>query len=305
MIKPSRADFLDYPIQKYPTQTMDYYFNRSFQYGFIDNSTKVVSMGSCFGIEIARYLKKLKYNYIVTEKNKFFSAAWDKLYTISAIRQVFEYSLDPESFQPIVRWWERGDKYQDPFRRAFNYKPKYSERAFEKHQECAKSALEQADVITITLGMTELWRDKRDKSTYWRVPPIELFDEEIHEFVIQNVDDVLIEMNRIRGLVPNTKIIWTVSPVPFKATFRKDCDPITANFYSKATLRSAVDLFVRSDENSYYFPSFEAVILGHSERYMPDNRHIKPKIIKNMMLFFKRMFFIEEEIEQEEEIEGE
>jgi len=161
---------------------------------------------------------------------------------------------------------------------------------FKEHQKCSAEALTKADVITITLGMVELWRDRRDHSVYWRVPPFEYLNEDIHEFVVQGVDDVLNEMRRIRKMVPNTKIIWTVSPVPFRATFRMDCDAISANFYSKATLRSATDLMCREDENSYYFPSFEAVILGHDERFEEDNRHIKPKIIKKMMKFFERMY---------------
>lgn len=286
----SRGDFWKYPNQRYPNNILNYYFNSSKEYKLINSDTKVASMGSCFGIEIAKYLKKLNFNYIVTEKNEFFSARWDKLYNISSIKHVFEYSFG--EFKPIVRWWKRNNKVQDPFRRAFNCKPEIADEAFANHIIASYKALSKADVITITLGMVEVWRDKRDKSTYWRTPPKEYFDPEIHEFIVQDPYEVLEEMNVIRSLIPNTKIIWTVSPVPFMATFRQDSDPITANFYSKACLRTSVDMMVKDDDNSFYFPSYEMIILGYDQRYKSDNRHIRNGIISDVMKVFKRMYMI-------------
>ena len=291
----SHNDFFEYPIQKYPLDTLDYYFNEAKQYKLIDRNTNVVSMGSCFGIEIAKYLKSLNFNYVLTEKNKFFSASWDKIYNTSSLKHIFEYSLKPDQFNPIVRWWKRptSNLLQDPFRREHKYHPAKADTEFELHSKRSRKALEMADVITITLGMVELWRDRRDGYTYWRVPPRKYYDPEIHEFVIQDVGDVLNDMRAIRSMLPDTKIIWTVSPVPFMATFRQDTDPITANFNSKATLRSAADIMVREDPNSYYFPSFEAIILGHENRYQADNRHIQPGIVASMMTLFTIMYLDE------------
>jgi len=288
IIGKSRGDFWKYPVQRYPNNTLEYFLNNSKQYNLIDSNTHVCSMGSCFGIEIARYLKKLNFKYVVTEKNPYFSARWDKLYNISSIRQVFDYSLG--EFKPLVRWWKRNGKLQDPFRRQFECKPEMADEAFKNHVKASRKALTIAEVITITLGMVELWRDKRDGATYWRTPPKEYLDYNIHEFVVQDPYDVLDEMKKIRNLVGNTKIIWTVSPVPFMATFRQDCDPITANYYSKACLRTAVDLMVKNDKNSFYFPSYEAIIFGFDNRYKADNRHVRSGVVKNIMKFFERMY---------------
>ena len=284
----SMGDLWQYSVQKYPANTKDYYFNKSRQYKLIGPETKVCSMGSCFGIEIAKLLKRLKFKYLVTERNALFSANWEKLYNISSIRQVFQYSLS--EFNPIVHWWDRNGLMQDPFRRGIEYQPGTETIKFNQHVQASKQALSQADVITITLGMVELWRDKRDGATYWRVPPKQHYNPKIHEFHVQTVDEVLEEMRTIRALAGKTKIIWTVSPVPFMATFRNDTDPITANFYSKACLRSAVEMMVNEDEHSYYFPSYEAIILGHENRYRPDNRHITQVIINQTIQFFKRMY---------------
>lgn len=289
----SKADFKKYPIQRYPVDTKVHYLGMKRNYKLIKKCTKVSSMGSCFGIEIAKHLKKSD-NYIVTEKNPFFSAKWDKLYNISSIRQVFDYSFKADTFKPLVRYWPREGFLQDPLRRDVVFKtstPEVADENFKQHQVMSRLALQKAGVITITLGMTELWRDKRDQTVFWRVPPIEMLDtENIHEFVIQNVDDVIEEMQRIRAYIPKTNIIWTVSPVPFRATFRTDCDAVSANFYSKAVLRTAIDLHVRSDRYSHYFPSFEYIILGHENRYMADNRHIKRPIVAEVLKFFDTMF---------------
>jgi len=292
MNKKPLGDLWQYPVQKYPRMSILDYFDNEYSrsYKFIDSNTKVCSMGSCFGIEVAKFLKKMNFKYLVTEPNPFFSARWDKLYNVSSIRQVFDYSFG--DFDPIVRWWERNGQYQDPFRRNVLYNPKTAHKQLINHIKCSFKALNNADVITITLGMSELWRDKRDGATYFRVPPREYYDENIHEFHIQDVEEIVSEMEKIRKNVPKTKIIWTLSPVAYMATFRQDIDPICSNFISKSRLRVAIDEFVTQDKNSYYFPSFEYIILGHSEPFIngKDHRHIKPKIISNTLSMFKRLF---------------
>ena len=43
---------------------------------FIDRNTRIVSMGSCFAVEIAWWLQENKYNYIITERER--PEGWEK-----------------------------------------------------------------------------------------------------------------------------------------------------------------------------------------------------------------------------------
>jgi len=292
--KPS-GDYKKFAIQKYPADISDFYFKTK-SIELINKGTKVVSIGSCFAENIARYLKAHKYNYLVTEKGSgYFSANWGIVFNSASIRQIFEYSFD--LFKPKVQWWEReAGRMQDPYRRNIIYQKGVHEKKRQAHYEASRKAIEQADVIIITLGLVEVWRDNRDGTIFWRVPPMHLYSPNIYEFYTMTTSDIHSDLVRIKLILekfnPNCSLIITVSPVPFQATYREDCDVITANVYSKAVSSVAANDFVKSykGQNVYYFPSFEFVRYGFNNPYIADGRHIKRPVINNMMKFFEKMF---------------
>jgi len=288
-------DYNKFPIQYYPLNIHDYYFDESVKIPILDKKTKIVSMGSCFALHIASFLKKNKYNYLVGEKYYKYltSADWDMVYNTTCMKQIFQYSF--EEFNPIVRWWDRGKVMDDPFRRQITYPKGTEDEQFKKHIEASRSVLSNAEVIVLTLGLTETWRDKRDFATYWRPPPINLMDKKIHQFYVMTVDDCLSDLESIYKLLtkynPKCKIILSVSPVALRATFRSDVDPVTANVYSKSTLRTAAGMFSDQYDNVFYFPSFEFVVFGFDNPYQKrDNMRIKKGVIETMMKFFERRY---------------
>lgn len=290
-------DYKKYPVQYYPLCIKEYFFEKAKRIPMITKKTKIVSMGSCFALHIASYLKKHNYNYLVGEK--FFryltSADWDMVFNTSSMRQIFQYSF--EDFSPIVRWWDRGGVMDDPFRRQISYKKGEHERKLKNHVSASHEVLSKAEVIVLTLGLVEIWRDKRDLATFWRTPPINILDKKIHEFHVMNVNECLEDLDEIHKILskhnPNCKIIISVSPVAIRATFRTDIDPVSANFYSKATLRSAAGMFADKHENVFYFPSFEFVVYGFPEPFQKrDNMHVKQDVINVMMRYFERRYVI-------------
>lgn len=292
--KPS-GDYKKFAIQKYPADLSKFYFNQT-SLKLVNKNTKVVSIGSCFAENIARYLKAHKYNYLVTEKGSgYFSANWGIVFNSASIRQIFEYSFG--MFNPKVKWWEREKgKMQDPYRRNIIYPKGVHEQKRQSHYKASRKAIEDAEVIIITLGLVEVWRDKRDKATFWRVPPMHLYSPEIYEFFVMTPNDVTLDLIKIKAILdkfnPKCKLIVTVSPVPFQATYREDCDVVTSNVYSKAVSSVAANNFVKnfSENNVYYFPSFEFVRYGFGNPYIADGRHIKKPVINTMMKFFEKMF---------------
>lgn len=287
-IKTTIWDFKKFDHQPYPDKlTPEIVSNRRKSGIIIDSKTKIASMGSCFARNIAIELMQRNYNYIVTEQPfDEFSAHWGQLFNTACIRQVFEYTFE-EGWLPLTRWWDKGATVQDPFRRNIIYDGKHCDENFKRHQHASKLALVNADVVIITLGLIETWRDMRDRMTFYRVPSPTVYDPTIHEFHIQSVDECINDLKTIHRLMqkynPPASLIVSVSPVPLFATFRKDTDVVSANTFSKSTLRVAAEYFCSQYENVSYFPSFEIATQLIQDPYESDHRHVTRSTISKIM----------------------
>ena len=296
-------DFKKFKHQPYPSSlNSDIFIKKETNKPHIDSTTRITSLGSCFARNIALYLKEKGFNYLVTEiPFQEGSAHWDQVFNTSSIRQIFEYTFDSQ-WSPLVRWWPRGNTVQDPFRRNIIYDKETCDSDFNHHKNASFSALTEAEVIIITLGLIETWRDKRDKMTFYRVPSAKIYDQDIHEFHVQKVDDCLSDLQTVHALLkrenPTAKIIITVSPVPLFATFRTDVDVISANMISKSTLRVAAEDFFAKHENVFYFPSYEIVTQVLKDPYEADNRHVTKKAIHEVMEVFEAQFVSNSNISQ-------
>ena len=288
---PDKASFLEYFKGK--------------KQNLINKKTKVSSMGSCFATNIGRFLLENDYNYLVKESLKMSvsetalnpyiaaSARWDFVYNTTVARQIFMYSFT-DDWKPKTRWWFRDKKAIDPYRRGAEYKKGTQDKEFDLHRLASKSALEESDVFILTLGLTELWRDKRDKSTYFRTPLKEIFDPDVHEFYVQSMSDIIRDLeyiyNTLKIFNNGVQFVLTVSPVPFNATFRTDVDAVSANMVSKSKLRVAVDIFKSLHPEIIYFPSYELILMSEEYPFVDDGRHIKPDVVLRMMKIFEENF---------------
>jgi hypothetical protein len=255
---------------------------------------KIASMGSCFARNIALYFLQKKYNYLVTEHPfRQSSAHWDQVFNTTCMRQIFEYTFNPD-WMPLIRWWPKGDLVQDPFRRNILYNKESCELDFEHHRKASLRALSKADIVILTLGLIETWCDRRDRMTYYRVPSPAVYDLKIHEFYVQKVEDCVNDLKTIQGLLkdnnPGAKIILTVSPIPMFATFQTDMNVIAANIHSKSTLRVAAEYFSKQYKNVFYFPAYEIVTQALPNPYESDNRHVTKDAIDEVMKIFETLY---------------
>jgi hypothetical protein len=81
-------------------------------------------MGSCFAREIKTVLLREGFSYITEESDhpasKHASAAWERLYNLFSMRQIFEYTF--EEWTPALMLASSAlGKIQDPFRRIILY----------------------------------------------------------------------------------------------------------------------------------------------------------------------------------------
>jgi hypothetical protein len=283
-------DWEDYEHRKYPNPPV----LAPIRIPLIKPTTTITSMGSCFAREIAQRLSRDGYNYLMYEPPyKEASVNWGQVVNTACMRQIFQYTF--ETFIPCDRWWinENGDKARDPYRCNVVYNVDRLSDSYRQHITYSRQALSTAKVIILTLGLVETWRDKRDGSTFYMVPPKNIFNPEIHEFYLQDVVDVLCDLEEIAYILeannPEAQVILTVSPIPLRATFR-DVDPVIANCYSKATLRVAAEVATNKHENFHYFPSYELVTQGIKNPYQDDGRHLTDKAIESVVDLFKKSY---------------
>ncbi len=274
----------------------------------ISRSTAIASMGSCFAREIRTVLLNEGYGYITEESHHpaavHASAAWERTYNSFSIRQIFEYTF--EEWQPDLRWWltPKTGKVQDPYRRIILYESiEEAENDFEQHKVHSRRALEKAEVLILTLGLTEVWEDTVDGSVICLPSgpyPNEGGDMTRYRFKVSRYKENLANLERVHSIMathnPDCNILVTISPVHLWATFRKDADVITASCNSKSTLRAAADEFTARHDNVFYFPAYEMATIYRpmtNQILFADGRecfHVHKKTVRFIMQQFFKFF---------------
>jgi hypothetical protein len=273
----------------------------------INRMTPIASMGSCFAREIKAVLIRDGYSYIVDEAHhpaaRHASAAWERVYNTFCMRQIFDYTFS--DWRPKIRWWQSPvtKKIQDPYRRIILYdKLEEAEADFQNHIQCSRRVLEKAQVLILTLGLTEIWEDREDGSVICLPsgPYVnEGGDMNRYTFRVGRYEENLGNLESIHDIMascnPNCNIIVTVSPVHLWATFRNDIDVLSASCNSKSTLRAVADEFAHRHSNVFYFPAYEMASI-----YLPmlgkqiftdgrENFHVNEDTVNFIMReFFRR-----------------
>jgi len=286
---------------------------------FIDEETqrdfvtkKIASAGSCFAANVAVHLQSTSTEYLFEEqkhpfianiKNSYnyesYSARYGNIYSTRQFLQLIKRAKG--TFIPDEIIWNNGNELNDPFRPGINFKD-FSESEFyfenKLHLEAVKRAVVRCDTFIFTLGLTEVWMNKKDKSVYPSCPGViaGTFDPTKYELLNLTVNDISKELQEINDelqeINPKIKFLITVSPVPMVATANLN-NIVLSNQYSKSKLLVAAHEAVAANSNMYYFPSYEMIIGSHTENnFMDDKRNVKPEVVTNVMKIFKKQFNI-------------
>lgn len=145
----------------------------------------------------------------------------------------------------------------------------------------------RARVIIMTLGLAEAWYDTQSGHYLNGVPPTSARERypDRFEFHLLDYNQILEALEYIHLLLyvygqPDMRMLVTVSPVAMNTTFTGG-DVLTANTYSKAVQRAAVEAFVRRHDDVDYFPSFESVMLSDRKRaWREDQAHASDEIVR-------------------------
>ena len=263
-------------------------FNPTFAFS---KSDKILTIGSCFAREMERRLASLGFDLPMTrvvlpKEERYTKTENDILikFTTQSIENELVWARDPTA-QPapeqlFVQVGE--DLWHDP-QLVNNVYPATLTRMGER-REMVRAAFQEAPnckIVIITLGLAEAWFDHETGLYLNTAPPPQAMRRHPTRFCLDvlSYEDIDTSLERIWEHLkafghPDFKVLITVSPVPFKATFTGQ-DAITANSYSKAVQRAACQAFIARHENVDYFPSYEIVTMSDRELvYEKDNVHV-------------------------------
>jgi hypothetical protein len=253
------------------------------EHPIITKDTRVIGVGSCFASYFLLWLAENGFNR----------------------------GLDSSPHNALIRY---GSSFENPaviaqqFRWAFEGldahaptwigKDKEVFEATEERRRLVRETLERTDVLVLTLGLSEVWYDRESGEPLWRALTRRHYDPERHVLRVETLADTRRHLEKIEALrarhLPRMKIVFTVSPVRLRATFRP-VSAISANSASKAILRAALDEFLRErpaqlNRELFYFPSYEIVHDVFRDPFEEDNRHVTPFVAAQVVRCFAENF---------------
>ncbi len=204
------------------------------------------------------------------------------------------WAMEPPRFEDEALYAETGEGWID-LQLAPGVKPVSLERAIERRQYLTTNyfaRLRQADVVVLTLGLIEVWHDRRLGVYLNAAPSMWSVRREPERYYLEvttpsaNLDALEEIRGTLKSLNPQLKIIVTVSPVPMAATF-SGVDVVRANTLSKAVLRAAAETFSSKNDDVDYFPSYEIVTNSPRDMaYGADRLHVTDRIVGPVTQFF-------------------
>ena len=249
----------------------------------IGRDTRVLAIGSCFARTFTLWLAEHGFNRTFPE---------------SPYNALLRFNADFESPAVVAQQFRWAFDELAPGSLLWIDKNRHLVAATEEGKREVRATLEQTDVLVMTLGLSEIWYDRISGEPLWRALTEDTFDPERHVFRVESMAQTLEWLEAIERIrktyLPKLRIVFTVSPIPLKTTFRP-VSAVTANSVSKAILRAALDEFLRRHEDLlgdslFYFPAYEFVTSYFVDPFREDNRHLAPIVPGTIIAFFVRHF---------------
>lgn len=214
----------------------------------INYHSKMVSVGSCFAVNIAQKLTQFQFQNSVNPWGILFHpVAIEKLVTAAANNTVF---TEDDVFC-ANEIWSCFDTHSD-----LNALDAESiVEAIDQKTTLFKQNLQQATHVVITLGTAWVYRLNKTNqivANCHKIPQTNFTKQ------LLSVNECLVSLQNIaqniKRINPNVQLIFTISPV------RHIKDGFVENQRSKAHLISALHQFLSENNQAYYFPSYEIMM---------------------------------------------
>lgn len=214
----------------------------------IDYHSKIVSVGSCFAVNISQRLQQYQFQQSVNPLGILFHPV--------AIAKLIEFAVENKTFTNEDVFlhnevWSCFDAHSD----LNELEQEYVDSLNAKMQQF-RNRLEEASHFILTLGTAWVYKhiERNAYVANCHKVPQKQFTKELLS-VAQCEDAIAAIEKGVRSLNPSIQIIYTISPV------RHIKDGYVENQRSKAHLIAALHQHLsQSSENNYYFPSYEIVM---------------------------------------------
>ena len=266
----------------------------------ISRSDRIFCIGSCFAREIEAALERFGHPVLSVARDlprsprrQHSDGSMTRKFNVASIRNELAWALDPASpWRAAEQLVEAGQDLLHDYQLCGAGYGDRPEAAIAFRQACNRlfARVRQADVVVLTLGLSEVWFDRLSNRHLNVAVPGWVAARHPGRFELHVFDhsETLAQLRACHQLLcqhlaPHVRLLVTVSPVPMARTFR-DQDILTANTYSKAVLRSAVEEFVTTTEAVDYFPSYEICTLSDPDLvWEPDRRHVQRPLVGHLM----------------------
>jgi len=282
---------------------------------------KIGTAGSCFAQHLTRHLRQRDLNFMDMEpapegmtkeealKNGYgiYSGRYGNIYTVDQLCQLFDEAFN--GFEPSEPVWENDGRYYDSMRPSVMPGGMDSEKdvikSRQKHLKEVRKLFSTVDVFIFTLGLTEAWVSSASGDVFASAPGVSAgcYDKDSYRFKNFNYTEVMKGLEyfvkSMRDINKNVKFIFTVSPVPLKATYEFE-HILVSNSYSKSVLRIASGDITKMFRGVYYFPSYE-IITSHNNWgvfFGKDGRSVKDEGVNFVMKHFFNDDNISEQINE-------
>ena len=262
----------------------------------IGKNESIFTVGSCFARNIEKQLIQEGYNVAAARfeppAETGFKADPDALlnrYVVWSIAYELKWALGHGKPFPEQAYLAMGEKkWFDPHLHPL-VAPASGKVVHERRAAITRymATAAQARVFIMTLGLAEAWYDNHTGLYLNGVLPTKarkLYKDRF-EFHLLDYEQILSGLEYIHALLdryghPDVRMLVTVSPVAMNTTFTGG-EVLSANTYSKAVQRAAVEAFVRRHDNVDYFPSYESVVLSDRRRaWREDQAHASDEIVR-------------------------
>ena len=285
----------------------------------IGRDEKFYAIGSCFARGLEGVLVNRKFN--VLSRTDLFNQ-WEvsaagttplgvtNKYNLGSIRNELRWAFGSETFpENAVVELDDGiasDPHMNP---VFGPSPRQDVLDQRKVMTDLIAQISGADVVVMTLGLIEVWKDTETGLIANSTPDLRIFRRYPDRFKfgrlgyrenMEMLDDIYEILQRV--CKPGFRLVITVSPVPLAATFTNR-DVVEASTYSKSVLRVVAEDFVQDRENVDYFPSYEIVMNSPRQNaWIEDCRHVNGELANSIVGHFINHYIPDEKVQPGEKL---
>ena len=257
----------------------------------LDYNSKVMMLGSCFTTEVGKIMQDYRFDVMINP----FGVLYNPASILSSVKRIV--SQEPFTDEDIIEANPTDKGVARKYASFYHHssfarlnREEFLSNANVHLQESCKY-LQQANTVIITLGTAWVFRHLEK----------DIIVSNCHKRVAKEFSRQLITvaectrcLQEIADLLPDKKIIFTVSPI------RHFKDGAHGNQISKSTLLLAIENIVKANDRCCYFPSYEIMMdeLRDYRYYAEDMVHPSQLAVKYIFKKFTEAHISNSSIKQ-------